>query len=100
MDRYRASTHISDDLPHAVLFCFPTENREVRARSALGQLPGFVLATSTLGRHRCDPLGPIWLPVKESRRLSLLELPIPDRTGRYFTEDRIGVLPDEYDRGW
>jgi predicted transcriptional regulator len=99
MDWYRASTHIPDDLPHAVLFCFHSEAREVRARTALGGLPGFVVATSTLKRHRTAPLGPIWLPVRGSRRAGLLDLPLPDRTGMFFKEDD-GMLPGEYDDGW
>jgi hypothetical protein len=61
------------DAPQAVLFCFPSPEREQSAREVLRR-PGLDIATTTLDRHRSDPLGPVWRPVGADRRVRLLDL--------------------------
>lgn len=95
---YRQSAPLPHALPHAVLFCFHSEARETHARRALGEVPGFVVATATLGRHRADPLAPIWLPVRGARRTSLLDLPLPERDDLLFRSE--SLVPREDDIGW
>jgi hypothetical protein len=98
MDRY-ARVSFFKDLPQAVLFCFHSEDRETRARRALLNLDSYTVATTTLARHQADPLGPIWLPIRAGRRVSLLGLPRHPREGLSFSPDR-DVLPEEDDTGW
>jgi hypothetical protein len=61
------------DAPQAVLFCFPSEEREQSAREVLFR-PRLGVATTTLERHLGDPLGPVWRPVRGDRRVDLLDL--------------------------
>jgi hypothetical protein len=101
-DRYAHPRLPSQSLPHAVLFCFKTEGREARARTVLWDLPDLAVATTTMGRHRADPLGPIWLPAGAERRLPLMDLPIPERTEFRVDEGR-SLVPSEDDYrgpGW
>jgi predicted transcriptional regulator len=102
MYKYARSAVGPEDLPHAVLFCFHSKDRESRARRALLDLEHFVVATATLGRHRAEPLGGIWLPVRGERRFPLLGLPVPTRTGLSFDAEHDLVPPnDDVDyRGW
>lgn len=99
MHRYGTTRLFPKDLPHAVLFSFHSEDRETRARRALFNLANYTVATTTLARHQADPLGPIWLPIRAGRRLSLLGLPRHHREELSFSGDR-EVLPGEYDDGW
>jgi len=64
-----------DERPDAVLFCFPDPDREASVRSALYR-PGMTLATASWDRVADDPLGPVWLPIGEQRRRTLLDLPV------------------------
>jgi predicted transcriptional regulator len=98
MERY-ARVSFFKDLPHAVLFCFHSEDRETRARGALFNPENYSVATTTLARHQADPLGPNWLPIRGGRRLSLLGFPRHHREGLGFDYDR-DVLPGEDDTGW
>lgn len=68
-----------DNAPHAILFCFHSGRRETSARRSLISCRRFTVATTTLERHMADPFGPNWLPLRAERRLSLFELPRPDR---------------------
>ncbi len=61
------------DAPEAVLFCFPSTERELSAREVLRR-PALPVATTSLHRHRQDPLGPVWRPVEQDRRLPLIDL--------------------------
>jgi hypothetical protein len=61
------------DAPQAVLFCFPSADREQSAREVLRR-PGLEVATTTADRHGADPLGPVWRPVGADRRVRLLDL--------------------------
>lgn len=63
-----------DDRPDALTFCFQHAEREVSARRRLYPPGGMILATTTLGLHTADPLGPIWLPLGSDRRLRLTDL--------------------------
>jgi hypothetical protein len=67
------------DTPEAVLFCFTTTEREHSAREVLGH-PGVSVATTSLERHRADPLGPVWRPVGMDRRVRICDLS-PESTG-------------------
>jgi hypothetical protein len=67
------------DTPEAVLFCFTTREREHSAREVLGH-PGVSVATTSLERHRADPLGPVWRPVGMDRRVRICDLS-PESTG-------------------
>jgi hypothetical protein len=62
------------DAPEAVLFCFATAEREQSAREVLGH-PGVSVATTSLERHRGDPLGAVWRPVGADRRMRIGDLP-------------------------
>lgn len=64
---------LADNSSDVVLFCFQTQGREASARRVLrpSRVP---IATTTVERHRSDPLGRIWLPTTNGRRLSLLEV--------------------------
>jgi predicted transcriptional regulator len=99
MNRYATTMRFPQRLPHAVLFCFHSEDRETRARRALFNLEDYTVATSTLARHHADPLGPIWLPIRGGRRIPLFGLPRHAREGLPFSADR-DVLPGEDDTGW
>jgi hypothetical protein len=61
------------DAPDAVLFCFASRERGQSAREVLTR-PGVPVATTSLERHRADPLGPVWRPVGEDRRKRLIDL--------------------------
>jgi hypothetical protein len=61
------------DAPEAVLFCFTTAEREQSAREVLGH-PGVYVATTSLERHRADPLGAVWRPVGVDRRVRICDL--------------------------
>ncbi len=75
MERYRALARAAT-APDVVVFCFPSEAREVSARQVLYGTP-MPVATATLDRHLADPFGAIWLPLRDDRRVRLLDL----RTG-------------------
>lgn len=64
-----------DDAPDALLFLFPTKERERWARRKLELPVRIVIATSYAELYEGDPLGRVWLPVRDERRVSLLELP-------------------------
>lgn len=101
MHQYAGERVLPDSLPQLLLFCFPSEAREVRARRALLDLGYITVATTTRGRHRANPLGRIWLPVRGARRLSLLELPCPPRGELYLpSEDSLIPRDDPYERVW
>jgi len=61
------------DAPEVVLFCFPNTDREQSAREVLRRT-GLPVATTNLQRHLPDPLGPVWRPIGEDRRLRLIDL--------------------------
>ena len=61
------------DAPGAVIFCFPSSEREQSARQVLAS-PGLRVATATLDRHLADPLGGVWRPLGVDRRLRLIDL--------------------------
>jgi hypothetical protein len=63
------------DRPDLLLFCLPSPTREVAARKVL-RACGIAIASTSLDRHMSDPLGPIWLPITNGRRLPLMEVPI------------------------
>lgn len=69
VQRYRGIV-AADDAPDALLFCFLTDARERSARSVLFR-PGIAVATTTIGRHRTDPLGPVWRPLDADARVPL-----------------------------
>jgi hypothetical protein len=77
IDRYRlvGRTGRAED---ALLFVFPTRNRERQARRAL---VGAGLPVATCVRHHAlrDPLGPVWLPLHDDRRRMILDLPLEPR---------------------
>jgi Replication-relaxation len=94
-----------ETLPHSVLFCFPSDLREARAREALRDLPEITVATTTLERHRRNPLGPVWLPMRAERRVSLLGLPVPGRTelelgGEYGLVPGQDDPPERWESTW
>ena len=64
-------TTISED---ALLFVFPSAARERYARSALigTSVPVSTTVRADVLRH---PLGPVWLPLHDDRRLMILDLP-------------------------
>jgi hypothetical protein len=92
LDRYRQIERYPE-VPHAVLLCFRSEAREVGARRLMG-CAQFTVATTTLSRHLADPLGPVWLPWDDHRRVRLLELPRPQREPFDRSET---VVPRDYD---
>jgi hypothetical protein len=61
------------DAPEAVLFCFPSTEREQSAREVFRR-PGIPVATTSAGRHLADPLGHVWRPVGEDQRRRLIDL--------------------------
>ena len=91
----------ADTLPHAALFCFHSERREVSARKALWNLDYITVATTTMERHRAIPLGPIWLPMRAGQRLSLMELAIHERNDLHLpTEATLIPRDDPYEASW
>lgn len=101
MHRYAGMGVLPESLPHLLLFCFPSERREVGARAALLDLGYITVATTSLDRHRADPLGPIWLPIRGARRHRLPDLPVPERGELHLPSER-SLLPrnDPYERDW
>ncbi|MEX2556588.1 MAG: replication-relaxation family protein [Actinomycetota bacterium] len=59
--------------PRLLLFCFNSAQREARAREALDG-SRFILATTSLDRHRADPLGSVWRPLRADYRVRLTDL--------------------------
>jgi hypothetical protein len=59
--------------PEAILFCFPTPEREMTARMVLGGT-GLLVATTTPDRHWGAPLGKAWRPIRADRRVRLIDL--------------------------
>jgi Replication-relaxation len=72
LEKYRILARAAT-APDVVLFCFPSEAREVSARHVLGGTP-MPVATATLDRHLASPLGPNWLTLDGDRRLRLADL--------------------------
>jgi len=73
MDRYRVVQRTALRLD-ALLFVFPSSARERAVRRSLSG-PGFTLATAVRAQALHDPLGPVWLPLDDDRRCSILDLP-------------------------
>jgi hypothetical protein len=91
----------AESLPHLLLFCFQSEGREVSAREALWDLDYVTVATTTLDRHRANPLSPIWLPIRGERRFSLTDLPVPERGQLDLPSERTLIPSDDpYERWW
>jgi Replication-relaxation len=65
----------------AVLFLFPTHEREVAARAGMSAVAELCVATSMRDLFYSDPLGPVWLPMSQDRRGPLLWLPLTVRGG-------------------
>lgn len=72
LDRYSSLAGMQD-CPDAVLFCFPSPEREAAARAALYDC-GIEVASAVLADHLRDPLGTNWLPLPGRRRMRLTEL--------------------------
>lgn len=49
--------------PEALLFLFPSLERELQARRSLEPVEGLTVATSHRSAYEVGPLGPVWLPV-------------------------------------
>lgn len=69
--------------PEALLFLFPSFERELKAQRALEQVEGLIVATSHRDAYEADPLGPVWLPVEihssdKNRRRDLVHLRQPE----------------------
>lgn len=64
--------------PDALLFIFPSAARERAVRRFLLG-PGFTLATAVQAHALRDPLGPVWLPMRDDRRCPILDLPLEPR---------------------
>jgi predicted transcriptional regulator len=62
----------------ALLFVFPSPDRERRARRALVG-GGLLVATAVRNHVLRDPLGPVWLPLHDDRRRMILDLPLEPR---------------------
>jgi hypothetical protein len=65
--------------PGALLFLFPTLDREMHARRTLEPVEGLSVATSYRETYEVDPLGPVWLPVDidvsdDTRRRSFIDV--------------------------
>lgn len=60
-------------IPSLILFTFPSEEREMRARHALTG-SGFALATATYPSLMLDPLGTVWLALGKQERVRLIDL--------------------------
>lgn len=61
------------DRPRALLFCFPTHERESRARQSLHDC-GITIASAVLADHMADPMGDNWLSLGGTRRTPLMDL--------------------------
>jgi hypothetical protein len=61
------------DAPQALLFVFPTEQREAQARRALFNC-GMVVLTGTRGFVGKDPLTPSWLPMGGDSRIRIIDV--------------------------
>jgi len=61
------------DAPEAVLFCFPSAEREQNAREVFRR-PGISVATTSAERHLADPLGHVWRRVGDDQRIRLIDL--------------------------
>lgn len=72
LDRYAALVGMPD-CPDALLFCFPSAEREATARRSLYDC-GIETATAVLADHLRDPLRANWLPLTGRRRVRLTEL--------------------------
>jgi predicted transcriptional regulator len=77
IDRYHVVQRWPDR-PDALLFLFPSAAREREVRRSLPG-PGFTLATAVRHDVLRDPLGPVWLPLREDRRRPILDLPLEPR---------------------
>jgi hypothetical protein len=77
IERYRL-VRGSPRQPDALLFVFPSAARE-RAVRRFPVSPGFTLATAIRAPANRDPLGPVWLPLREDRRWPILDLPLEPR---------------------
>lgn len=64
---------LARDRSDLLLFCLPDQPREVAVRKVLHPC-GISIATTTVDRHRTDPLGRIWLPLGNGHRARLLEV--------------------------
>ena len=71
LDRYARVSRFSDS-PGVLLFLFPTERREVEARTVLFN-SGLRVLTGTRALAGSDPLGPYWLPVGGEARVRMLD---------------------------
>jgi len=65
--------------PQALLFLFPSFERELHARRSLEPIEDLIVATSYREAYEDDPLGPVWLPVDievsdDARRRRLINL--------------------------
>ncbi len=63
----------ASDAPGALVFLFPTERREAEARRALFNC-GMPVLTGSKRYAMDDPLGPVWLPVAEDRRVRIVDV--------------------------
>ncbi len=77
IDRYRLVARTASR-PDALLFVFPSLTRERRARRALIGA-GFTVATTDRHHAMRDPLGTVWLPLHDDRRVRILDLPLEPR---------------------
>jgi hypothetical protein len=71
--RHYAELVLLKDVPHIVLFAFPTERREAEVRRDLFS-SGLTVATTVLEQSMADPLGPVWQPLGHPFRVGLLNL--------------------------
>jgi hypothetical protein len=62
------------EAPDAIAFLFPGEKRERSSAPKLRIDIGIPVLTSHRELYFADPLGPVWLPVRSERRVSLLHL--------------------------
>ena len=74
--------------PEALLFLFPSFERELQARRSLDPVEGLTVATSYRNAYEVDPLGPAWLPVDismsdDARRRRLSDLGKKPRGGEH-----------------
>lgn len=76
LDAYAWFARVTRGETDAVLFLFPSQERELQARSHLVPLADLCVATSTRHLFYRDPLGPVWLPVDGDRRIPLGWLPL------------------------
>jgi predicted transcriptional regulator len=65
--------------PDALLFVFPSPSRERQARRALIGAGGLTVATAVRHHALRDPLGSVWLPLQDDRRVPILDLPVEPR---------------------